>query len=1226
VRTDAFVPTTRAALSRPGRLLFAVLLAALAVGVVFAPSLASAGQTRVFVETFGSAAQPTFEEPDAVAVDQGTGEVYVADSETQTLSRFNANGTPSNFSALGTNVIGGFSFNGFTLVTQIAIDESGPGSPTDGNIYVTQSDEGRIEIFAPSGSPVGQLTATDANPLTTPCGVAVAGNGDVLVGEWGPRNEIHKFEPVANPPVNADYTESFPLGSGPLDGGPCSLALGTGSSAGFLFANVVQEGVAKVDADNGALQYVVDPAVGNSAVAFDSSSGDVLVTGNLLPIREYDASGSQPTAIASFGGGEAIAVDGGSERLYVGSGDQLLVYSPLVPIPAVVTGSATILGLTSARVHGTVTPDGAPIDECFFEYGTTMSYGQTAPCAQLPGDLGSGDSPVPVHADLGGLAQETRYHYRLVASNAIAPAERGADRTFKTPSKPTIVGQWAQDVVFTEATLRAKINPESLDSTYRFEWGPDPSYGNVTVEKVLEGGDQDRTVSLFLDGLEPGATYHWRVVAENEIGITVGPDRAFTTYRPGPAATDCPNQAFRVGSSALLPDCRAYELVSPLDKNNGDIQSPTTIDGYPSAINQSSTSGERFAYSSGTAFGDPASSPFVSQYLAQRVAPGHAGEGWVSEALQPTRTRVVTKGDIPLDNEFKAFSPDLCSGWLQTDYDPPLAAGAVSGYLNLYRRDTCAGGGFEALTTAASDLDPNDYKLRFQAGSADGSRALFVASDNLPGTGAPANPDQRMQLYEHARGSQLRFACILPSGSASQQACYAGTADEDPSTGAYVRQGNYQNAISASGDRFFWTEAAGTGINGRGPGRIYLSGAGAKTRPVSQTVSTTKARFWGASVDGSKAIFGFEESGSPQNGNLYGYDAGTGLPTPIAGGVQGVLGVSDDARVVYFVSNEALTGGEQNSESDQAEAGALNLYMYREGTGLTFVAVLTEFPRKFTPYTQLSYFRIARVSPDGGHLAFMSHAPLTGYDNTDAVSGVPDMEVFLYDAADKRLRCASCNPSGARPFGADVDDKVLLNGPLWVAGQIPGWERPYYASRVLSADGNRLFFESFDALVPRDTNRKMDVYQWEGAGSGGCDTADVAFSAEAEGCIDLISSGESPREARFLDADPSGANVFISTLSSLVPQDYGLVDVYDARVGGGFAPPVAPGECEGEACQAAAAPPAALTPASSSYRGKGNPGRRCPKGKRRVRRKGKVRCVKPRKRASKAKGRRGRGR
>ena len=91
--------------------------------------------------------------------------------------------------------------------------------------------------------------------------------------------------------------------------------------------------------------------------------------------------------------------------------------------------------------------------------------------------------------------------------------------------------------------------------------------------------------------------------------------------------------------------------------------------------------------------------------------------------------------------------------------------------------------------------------------------------------------------------------------------------------------------------------------------------------------------------------------------------------------LQNPVAESDDARVVYFVSNKALTGSEENSEGDQAEAGALNLYMYREGAGLTFVAVLAEFVRKFTPYTQLSYFRISRVSPDGGHLAFMSHAP-----------------------------------------------------------------------------------------------------------------------------------------------------------------------------------------------------------------------------------------------------------
>jgi DNA-binding beta-propeller fold protein YncE len=81
---------------------------ALLVGVLLvAPALASAA-THPFLETFGSAAQPTFGDPEGMAVDQVTGDLLVIDSGNQTLSRFKPDGTPADFSALGTNVIDGF--------------------------------------------------------------------------------------------------------------------------------------------------------------------------------------------------------------------------------------------------------------------------------------------------------------------------------------------------------------------------------------------------------------------------------------------------------------------------------------------------------------------------------------------------------------------------------------------------------------------------------------------------------------------------------------------------------------------------------------------------------------------------------------------------------------------------------------------------------------------------------------------------------------------------------------------------------------------------------------------------------------------------------------------------------------------------------------------------------------------------------------------------------------
>ena len=331
------------------------------------------------------------------------------------------------------------------------------------------------------------------------------------------------------------------------------------------------------------------------------------------------------------------------------------------------------------------------------------------------------------------------------------------------------------------------------------------------------------------------------------------------------------------------------------------------------------------------------------------------------------------------------------------------------------------------------------------------------------------------------------------------------------------------------------------------------------------------------------------------------------------------MGASEDASRIYFASSEDLDAG------GPATLGNHNLYLYEAGMaggGGEFSFIMRLGSRDVIsaagvndvatrPVDFMPAKRAARVSPDGMHVAFMSTVSPTptGYDNRDAASGDPVAEVYLYDAAEAELRCVSCNPSGARPTGQ------ALQGLVRAAAQIQGWEERQHAPRVLSDDGSRVFFESFEGLAPRDGNGTWDVYQWEERGRGTCTEAVETFSATSGGCVELISSGRSPAKSTFLDADPSGDSVFFSTQSSLVGVDYGLNDVYVARVGGGFPTPSQPAPCAGEACQSPAAPPAVVTPGSEALHGEGNVAekprrKRCGKGKRRVVRKGKARCVK----------------
>ena len=378
---------------------------------------------------------------------------------------------------------------------------------------------------------------------------------------------------------------------------------------------------------------------------------------------------------------------------------------------------------------------------------------------------------------------------------------------------------------------------------------------------------------------------------------------------------------------------------------------------------------------------------------------------------------------------------------------------------------------------------------------------------------------------------------------------------------------------------------------------MYVREAGTLTREVADHVG----KFLSASKDGAKILL--------DDGCLYDLlgESCEDL-TEGQGGFLGVLGQSDDLSHLYYVDSKALTGPEEeNANGEHAEAGADNLYAWAEGGPARFVARLLDKDNlaaaKSSDWAVFPSERTAQASPNGRYLAFLSQAPLTGYDNvgpceeisgTGKFSQTPCPEVFIYDSAAAELRCASCNRGGAAPLGWSV--LRLINGA------------PHQA-RYLS-DSGRLYFDSEDSLSPADTNEGAeDVYQYEPGGVGDC--------KEAQGCVDLISAGSEAEDSNFLAADATGANVFFTTRDRLRARDRDdLIDLYDAREDGGIAAETetSRAECQGEACQPAPVVPEAPNLGSAALRGGGNLGKaprkpRCPKGKRRVRRKGRFRCV-----------------
>src|SRR6185295_3538139 len=352
------------------------------------------------------------------------------------------------------------------------------------------------------------------------------------------------------------------------------------------------------------------------------------------------------------------------------------------------------------------------------------------------------------------LLPETFYRWRVVATNGDGGGEGTVEGPrFQTTASLELGETYATDVGTDAARLHAEANPHAVPATGYFEYVADAAY----QQNVEEGGDGfaaaaktpdvdagqapldfgagegflTRSISVY--PLLPGTTYHYRVAADNPLIDPVrGEAQTFTTFAPA-AVDPCPeNAASRIGPGALLPDCRAYELVSPLDKAGGDIAVLKTSRTEPAVLGQSSDTGEKLAYGSARSFGDDASAPYTAQYIAQRIE----GSEWQTHSIDPPRGRSLIEPLFQFETEFKAFSADLCQSWSVTFADPPLAEGAVAGLQNLYRRDDrlCGAEGYRAL---APRLTPEGgFGAQLRGISADGERAIFTTTSKLAPEGS----------------------------------------------------------------------------------------------------------------------------------------------------------------------------------------------------------------------------------------------------------------------------------------------------------------------------------------------------------------------------------------------------------------------------------------------------------------------------------------------------------
>jgi DNA-binding beta-propeller fold protein YncE len=847
-----------------------------------------------------------------------------------------------------------------------------------------------------------------------------------------------------------------------------------------------------------------------------------------------------------FGEGPGFAVDT-EDSLYVLREE---------PVVAKLTSSGEVLSTEVTREASTgvavdlssneVLIDNIQHVSVFSSGGALLgSFGQEAGAEHIQGGRGLAINPV----------SKTVY---------VADTAANAVDVFEIPVLPEISGAKASGVSATGVTLSANIAPNGSDTKYRFEYGTSTSYGSS--EPVPDGdagaGTGEILVSVHLSGLSANTTYHWRLVATNEKGATTTTDHTFVYNTTG----------------AGLPDGRAYEMISPVQKNGG------TIGNSASMLPQSSEDGSH-----------------VWLPALQLAGPVSSGSGFRSEGLV---------------GEVLMFSRGS-DGWAMSQIAPSVAQ-FDSHSLQALNINTGA-----ALFSSPTSSGNDAFYVRKPDGSLVAVGPVSPPTGDVSGV-AVFSPDETADfshiVYQTTTnerwpfdGTSGHWSVMEYSGAANSQPTLVGVSGGKGSTdlisacstdlgrGATAQSG----VLSADGRTVFFTAehcSSGSGVNAGAPVVADSLNAridGSQTVPVSarsplECISEAcvdspqaGARFAGAAADGSKVFFtstqqltdsasedntsGDSSSGSSEIGgcvrtvgsngcNLYEYDfnnsSGRNLLAVSAGDtggggprVQGVMAISPDGSRVYFVAKGVLSSV-ANGDGQTARDGGENLYVFERDAAnpaghTTFIATLssTRLLEGADSEQWEQSGEIANVTPDGRFLVFTSHAALT----TDAVGSAGAAQVYRYDALTGSLARVSIGEGGFNDNGNRGRGNASFV-PIESGYRDAG---PQREDPTMSHDGSYVFFMSPVALTPRAS----DEVQIATSPTSGLPVYAQNVYEYHDGHVYLISDGKDTTVfgggsgVSLIGTDATGSNVVFRTADQLVPRDTDTApDFYDARV------------------------------------------------------------------------------
>jgi hypothetical protein len=837
------------------------------------------------------------------------------------------------------------------------------------------------------------------------------------------------------------------------------------------------------------------------------------------------------------------------------------------PPPPPTTFTVHALHGEAVRVLGDVEPGGQPISE---EQTITVGGGATAGTFTLAFE---GETTDPItfdtHETAPGESHESDKIYQAML--ALPGIQEGGLSV-------------TEDFVTSTYTVQfiGELRGENLPQVTADASGLTPS-GTVTVATVQDGSQFPtrhyfeyvtqqhfevegfanasatpnlETVGIVgadLPGLIPGTEYRYRLLASDSVGAAIGEPQSLTV--PVPAATGpepaCPNQALRTGSSARLPDCRAYEQITPVEKGGAlDIYTYAASSLVETLFGRAGN--EVMIRNASAVDWGSSPDPTLPSYVFSR-----SSDAWRMTSTHP----VAETGGAPSSYLPAASSSDFIPigvevGWgtvvnrvespnIEFEVGPP--GGPYTIVASVPRTKQAQGDGWVAA-------------------SADGTKFILATHDRtLLGlsTGTTSGAD----LYEYSSG-ELHQLNVLANGS---KISFCGA----------TLAGSRADSISVDGSRVLFTDNC--------THHLYMRFDGGQ--PDATTVDLGEYLLGAANPQLSRLLL---EKRNGSASELFLYESESAALTPLVssgpGGAALDAKASEDLSTIYLSSRERLTPDAPplSPGSEWAGSGNLsNLYRYDVATeSLSFVV----------QSSAESGFDQSSASPDGRFF----------YWEADGVPGVPGggpypagfllggefreeegetKQVFRYDASQGAVQCMSCSSSFDR---------------------LPKRPAEFGSSAYSSANGDYVIFHTAAALVPQDVNGESpaalepggeglnnpeadfyysassDVYEWRANGTGGC--------SQIEGCLALITSGAGGLRNTVLGITPSGRDLFFVTHSALAPSDEDSAgDVYNARIEGGFAPPPpSPVECEGDACHSPAAAPSEPTLSTSVSSGAGN--------------------------------------